>query len=356
MSLTRPNPAGLQLPTATAFAPVTLRTHDLPPAQQVGVWRGWFDSVFDMEQPEEARAAGFLAESLAWPLAGMGISQVSAPGLSAMRTRQLIRRNPVDHWSLTLGGVETRLRTPQALVRIPAGTPFIVSLGRELVSERGADQRLQLYLSRDRLEAMAGPLDAACDMPLGGMLGQLLADYLRLLANRIPQLRPEEAARLPDAIAAMVAACVQPNPDRLALAEGQLDATRVARVRRAIRANLGSARLSPQLLCRLAGTSRSQLYRLLEGEGGVARYIQKLRLEASHAALSDERDARSIAQVAEACGFHDPSAFSRAFRREFGATPSEVRLAALAGHAMRPMALREDGPATPALRDWLRTF
>jgi AraC-like DNA-binding protein len=346
MSLTRP----------TAFQPVTLRTHELPAQAQVGAWRGWFDSVFDLAQPEEEREAGFLAESLAWPLAGMGLSQVSAPRLSVMRTRQLIRRNPVDHWSLTMGGVETRLQTPQGLVRIPANTPFIVSLGRELVSERDADQRLQLYLSRDRLEAMAGPLDAACDQPLDGMLGQLLADYLRLLAQRIPHLRPEEAARLPDAIAAMVAACVQPSPDRLALAEGQMEATRLARVRRAIRAHLGSARLSPQLLCRLAGTSRSQLYRLLEGEGGVARYIQKLRLEASHAALGDERDARSIAQVAEACGFHDPSAFSRAFRREFGATPSEVRMAALAGHAMRPLALRGDGLATPALRDWLRAF
>ncbi len=351
-----PNTSGLPLSGTTGFQPVILRTHELPPAAQVGAWRGWFDSVFDLEQPEEERAPGFLAESLAWPLAGMGLSHVSAPCLRVMRTRQLIRRNPVDHWSLTMGGAETLLRTAQGTVRIPAGTPFIVSLGQELVSERTADQRLQLYLSRDRLEAMAGPLDAACDTPLDGMLGQLLADYLRLLANRIPSLKPEEAARLPDAIAAMVAACVQPSPDRLALAEGQLEATRMARVRRAIRAHLGSARLSPQLLCRLAGTSRSQLYRMLEGEGGVARYIQKLRLEASHAALSDERDARSIAQVAEACGFHDPSAFSRAFRREFGATPSEVRAASLAGQAMRPVALREDGPAALALRDWLRAF
>lgn len=339
-------------PAPQGFRPVTLRTHELPAAEQVAAWRGWFDSVFDLEQPEP-EGDGFLAESLAWPLAGMGISQVTAPRLRVMRTRQLVRRNPVDHWSLTLGGAETRLLTPRGPVRIPPGVPFIVTLGQELVSERAADTRLQLYLSRDRLEALAGPLDAACDMPLQGMLGQLLADYMHLLAQHIPQLEPEEAARLPDAIAAMVAACMQPNPDRLAQAEGQIEATRLARVRRAIRGHLGSARLSPQLLCRLAGTSRSQLYRLLENEGGVARYIQKLRLEASHAALSDGRDGRSIAQVAEACGFHDPSAFSRAFRREFGATPSEVRAAAMAGRALRPLAL---GGPSPALRDWLRAF
>ncbi len=338
------------------FLPVALRTHGLALHEQVGAWRGWFDSVFDLEQPDAEHDQGFPAESLAWPLAGMGLSRVTAPSLRVLRTRQMVRRNPVDHWSLTMGGVETRLLTPRGPVRVPAGVPFIFSLGQEMVSERDPDERLQFYLSRDRLEALAGPLDAACGAPLDGVMGQLLADYLRLLANRIPRLQPEEAARLPDAIAAMIAVCVQPSRDRLALAEGQIEATRLARVRRAIRANLGSARLSPQLLCRLAGTSRSQLYRLLEGEGGVARYIQKLRLEASHAALSEERDPRSIAQVAEACGFHDPSAFSRAFRREFGATPSEVRVAALAGHAMRPVALRGDAPATPALRDWLRAF
>ncbi|MBS7789858.1 helix-turn-helix domain-containing protein [Roseococcus sp. SDR] len=342
--------------SASGFQPVTLRTHGLPQQEQISAWRGWFDSVFDLEQPEAAPGQGFPAESLAWPLAGMGLSRVTAPRLRVLRTRQLVRRNPVDHWSLTMGGVETRLLTPRGPVRIPAGVPFIVSLGQELVSERDADQRLQLYLSRDRLEALAGPLDAACDMPLEGVMGQLLADYLRLLACRIPKLQPEEAARLPDAIAAMIGACVQPSADRLAQAESQMEATRLARVRRAIRANLGSARLSPALLCRLAGTSRSQLYRLLEGEGGVARYIQKLRLEASHAALGDARDGRSIAQVAEACGFHDPSAFSRAFRREFGATPSEVRAAALAGQALRPLSMRDAGLAAPALRDWLRAF
>lgn len=342
-------------PALLGYQPVTLRTHEFPAQEQVGAWRGWFDSVFDLEQPEQERKGGFLAESLAWPLGGMGLSQVTAPRLRVFRTRQLLRRNPVDHWSLTLGGVESNLRTPRGTVRIPAGVPFIVSLGHELMSERDADTRLQLYLPRDRLESLAGSLDAACDLPLDTAMGGLLADYMRLLATRIPQLQSEEAARLPEAIGAMIVACLYPTPERLALAEGQMDGTRLARVRRAIRANLGSARLSPVLLCRMAGMSRSQLYRLLEGEGGVARYIQKLRLEASHAALSDMHEDRSIAEVAEACGFHDPSAFSRAFRREFSASPSDVRAAAFAGHALRPFPPREDGPAR-GLSDWLRGF
>ncbi|WP_408608476.1 AraC family transcriptional regulator [Elioraea thermophila] len=47
--------------------------------------------------------------------------------------------------------------------------------------------------------------------------------------------------------------------------------------------------------------------------------------------------------MAEAFAFADGSTFSRAFRAEFGCTPTEVRLAASAG-AIVPMAQHE-GPA-----------
>jgi AraC-like DNA-binding protein len=82
--------------------------------------------------------------------------------------------------------------------------------------------------------------------------------------------------------------------------------------------------------------SRSQLYRLLEGEGGVIRYIHGHRLRAIHAALSNPADDRSIAAIAETCGFYEPSTFSRTFRREFGVTPSEVRAASRCGVALPP--------------------
>ena len=79
------------------------------------------------------------------------------------------------------------------------------------------------------------------------------------------------------------------------------------------------------------GISRSQLYRLFERAGGVAHYIQRQRLLRICSLLSDPENQRPIAALAADFCFEDASGFSRAFRQEFGCSPSDVRSAAKAG-------------------------
>src|SRR6516164_3536238 len=86
-------------------------------------------------------------------------------------------------------------------------------------------------------------------------------------------------------------------------------------------------------ICRLVGMSRSNLYRLFEDTGGVARYIQRERQLEAHAVLTDPASTQSISSIAEDLCLADASSFSRAFKREFGHSPGELRLAALAGLA-----------------------
>jgi AraC-like DNA-binding protein len=75
--------------------------------------------------------------------------------------------------------------------------------------------------------------------------------------------------------------------------------------------------------------SRSNLYRLFEDAGGVARYIQRQGLLEAQAVLSDPATTQSISAIAENLCFADGCSFTRTFKREFGYSPSEVRSAAL---------------------------
>ncbi|MBR0672950.1 helix-turn-helix domain-containing protein [Neoroseomonas soli] len=304
-----------------------------PPCRQFEAWCGWFDPVFDVAPPTDGLSAGFEGEITVWSLGQAAIGRVRAPRLHALRGAHNIRREPVDHWNVVVGGRDTRLTRAGGAVTIPARTPFVVSLGEVMESEREADERLQLYLPRDHFACLAPILDRARGVPLNGAAGRLLAGYLHLLEHSLPELPPEDLPRLAEAIRAMVGACISPAVAGSELAAAQMGATQLEQVRQAIRRRLSSATLNAAALCREVGMSRSQLYRLLEGEGGVARYIQRLRLQASYTALSDVGDTRSVAVIAESCGFYDPSTFSRSFRREFGISPSDMRIASRAGAA-----------------------
>jgi len=154
----------------------------------------------------------------------------------------------------------------------------------------------------------------------------------------LPVVTEADFSRLTTAVGAMVAAAVSPSADRVAVARGQIDVGRKERVRQAVRRHLRTPTLGPANLCRLVGMSRSNLYRLFDDTGGVARYIQRERLLEARAVLTDPTTTESISAVAEDLCFADASSFSRTLKRKFGHSPGEVRAATLAGLAP---------PATP---------
>lgn len=330
-------------------------TRDLPVRDQRAAWRAWFNPVFDLAWRPEEEQHPFLADVAAWTIGGAMLSRVRAPALHSVRNAGHVRRDPTDHWVIAVGAIRSNITLADGALHVMAGEPFLLSLADTVESARGADDRLHLYLPRDRFAGLAPQLDRARGSAIKGPLGRLLVDYLHLLERTLPTLGEAEMTRLTDAIEAMVAACILPAgaPEDTG---GQMDVTRLDRVRRAVRKRLHSATLTPASLGRDVGMSRSQLYRLMEGEGGVIRYIQRQRLRAIHTALSDPEDERPIAVIAEACGFYDPSTFSRTFRREFGVTPSDVRAAARAGSTL-PVDMRLVMPAETAnLSECLRAW
>jgi AraC-like DNA-binding protein len=333
--------------------PMQFSTKRLPVREQRAAWSEWFQPVFDVV-PEDREQPGFDAEYSTWMIGDVNVTWAGGPAARTLRTPAHIRHSPIDHWVITYSKHgATALSTKGGQIEAAAGVPFVWSLGQASESSRTEADRIQLYLPRDSFSQIASALDLATGRMLDTPSGNLLADYMVMLWNNLATLTPQDGGRLRDAIQAMVAACVVPSVDRLAAASPQIELTLRERVRRVIRKHLRSASLDLDTLCREAAMSRSKLYRVLEDEGGVANYIQHCRLSESFSILCNASDTSMIGKIAESLCFADASSFSRAFRREFGMSPSDVRASALAG--LRPIAQprRTADQAARSFRDCL---
>ncbi len=99
------------------------------------------------------------------------------------------------------------------------------------------------------------------------------------------------------------------------------------RVRDFIEANLTDPDLDVEMIASHLKCSKRYLHAVFEDEGlTVARYIWRRRLESSKDELvNPNRLQRPMSEVALAWGFSGIAHFSRAFKQEFGAPPSEFR-------------------------------
>ena len=117
--------------------------------------------------------------------------------------------------------------------------------------------------------------------------------------------------------------------DRL-IGRYDIRAARRAVVLREIENRSGDAGLSAISIALLLGITPRYVHLLLEETGkSFTHHVLERRLDKSAALLRDPRwRHRKIAEIATEAGFTDLSYFNRAFRRYYGATPSDIRDAA----------------------------
>jgi AraC family transcriptional regulator len=108
------------------------------------------------------------------------------------------------------------------------------------------------------------------------------------------------------------------------LAETQEPSERVAVVQRYIRQNMDQP-LTRAVLASVAGFSVSHFHRVFKQAAGesIAMYTRRARLE--RAARKLRAGAVDITEVALAAGYDTHAAFSKAFRQQYGLSPSEFR-------------------------------
>jgi AraC-like DNA-binding protein len=332
---------------------VSFSTSGLRGQDRLDAWRSFYQPVLDVvtNQP----AGGFDAKTHLWTLGSFALSRTTSPSVQVTRTKAHLKHDPVDHWviSYCAHGAHTTL-TAGISAEVPARVPFLWSLGQEFTHQRTYTERIQLLLPRDRFGDIASALDGALGSALNTPLGLLLGDYMAVLKRHLQGLTEADLPPAKGCSSGSGRCCGRPDgragrdcqkPNR-SWPHGASTASRAA----------ASADADAETEDFVPARWHVPLQSLssVGGKGGIAQYIQQQRLLEAHALLGNVANKQSITALADDFCFADVSSFSRAFRREFGYSPSDARRAVISGLPALPQRRPPSGELDFA--DLLRGF
>jgi AraC-like DNA-binding protein len=193
---------------------------------------------------------------------------------------------------------------------------------------------LHLRIPRRRLAALVGTPEDAVTRPIPADCEpvRLLLDYvdMALRQDRLttPQLQQLFTTHVQDLVALAIGAAG--DPAEVAGGRG-LAAARLNAAKADISRRLDEDRMAIADVAGRLGVTPRYLQMLFEAEGMTfTEYVVAQRLARAHRILSDPRFLhQSITTIAFDVGFGHLSYFNRLFRQKYGATPSEVRGAAV---------------------------
>jgi AraC-like DNA-binding protein len=310
-------------------------TDAFPERKRVALWHEFvqrqvvrLDSAALAENPQ--------LDGVGMALPGLGVVATYTSPSRAARTRETMRD----------GNDNIRL----VILKQAASPAPAAHLGRDLTVEPGSAvvlsncdlNEITFTASRSRMIAVnltrktLRPLLRDFDAVLAHTIPQQIAP-LRLLATYIEALLAEPAppnlefAQLAVAhIYDLAALAMGATRDAAEVANNRgLAAARLREIKSDITANLSRDDLSVVEIALRQRVTPRYVQVLFENEGTTfTEFVRNARLNRAYRMLIDQRLAgRSISTIAFETGFSDLSYFNRAFRRQFGGTPSDVRAA-----------------------------
>lgn len=250
---------------------------------------------------------------------------------SGSRSWAQVQSSPIDYVvvlinrggreAVTQGGASTTMRAGDVVVW-DSTLPFSFHVAEPL-------SKRSLFIPRATLRDFAARevdvADAVFDSTSPAT--ELLTSYLDVLGRTIDKLPPAAVASARDATLNLVAAALEPEqsqqlPRRAAPGSTALRHT----IEQWIEENLAQVDLSPSTIAIQHHLSVRTVHRIFERSGdSVGSFIRARRLARARQELANTDD--PITDIAARWQFYDSSHFTRAFRAQYGISPSEYRFA-----------------------------
>ena len=315
--------------TAAAAHDATLRfsTADWPEQQRRTRAAAFCASLFRQDiEPMPGRP--FLVQGTVRRLPGLGVIWATAAGLIARRRPEHVTNDDIMI-DINLDGARSFRQR---------GREFAIRAGEALIAN-DAETGVMTIPGPNRCISLRIPAQALSpDMRIRTRFARVVAadnDVLRLLRPCLRVLRDPEIARTPDLLRLAVnqvhdlaTILLGASREAVEIAEGRgLRAARFAAIKEDILRNLGVTDVSVGALATRHRVTPRTIQTLFEGEGTtLTGFVLQQRLARAHGLLCDPlKTEEKIAGIALDAGFGDLSYFNQAFRRRYGAAPSDVR-------------------------------
>jgi len=289
---------------------------------QFGHWRELICAAFLALTPESDVRDGFAGTVTQWPLGRLSLARIDSQRQRVRRTERDIVRVPRDGYyaNLQLAGSSEMRQAGRATVLRP-GDLAVVDTSEPFAFDFTTDFRqLSFFVPASLLAAqLPGPVPTATRISTAGGVGAAIRHALRAL----PTVSPSSAARLAVHAGGLLAVALDEPADVRPIRSRRTHALAVADIEE----HLTDDDLSPAATARRLGISVRGLHGLFAGqERSYSATVRRLRLEQTYRDLLDPARGRlRVIDVAADAGFADVASFHRAFRREFGRTPAQVR-------------------------------
>lgn len=309
----------------------------LPERDRVAYWRESFGRNvmrLDMEPSEEEPLRFEITRHC---LGDIAVVSARTSGHRATRTPELLGDSNDDH---VLVVPEHRAVLAQArgreIVQQP-GQALLMKLDETGCAEQPAAPRpgqpenfLHVQFPRGMLAPLVPGLDdlMLSVIPARNEALRLLRGYAGMLSGDDELVTAHTAHAIGTHILDLAVLAIGGSRDARALARTRgLGAARLASIKAYVRARAGDPGLTVADAARYAGISPGYVWRLFATEeGSFSGYLLEQRLERARRMLASAAFAQfRISAIAYKAGFGDLSYFNRAFRRRYGATPSDVR-------------------------------
>ncbi|MBE9047902.1 helix-turn-helix domain-containing protein [Pleurocapsales cyanobacterium LEGE 10410] len=244
--------------------------------------------------------------------------------------KHLLRHDDSDHimmqWFAQGGcnvhnGGRNFIESPENIV--------LVDLGYETFSSTIApfSELITVIMPRELLQEYWGSIDnlAGLSLPVNSTKGALLKNFMVSLCEELDTIKPADASIVAQATTHMVSSMFQDKFKQIDATEGIVEVELRLLIKDFIAANLRNPQLSIDMLVKKFNCSRATLYRMFQTQGGVANYINRLRLQRCYKHLVSGNVKRSqITRIAQFWGFSNRQQFTRQFKQYFGISPTDV--------------------------------